>query len=465
MHHKWMVLISIGTGTFMSALDSSIVNTVLPIIHQSFGENVSVIQWVVTAYLLVVSGFLLSFGRLGDIKGHRRIYLIGFGIFIIGSALCGIAPSVGMLIASRAFQALGAAMLASNSPAILTKSFPPNQRGQALGLQATMTYLGLTLAPTLGGWLAQTISWRTIFYINVPIGLLALYLSWKFVPQDTSSPQNEHFDLAGAVLFIIGLVALLFSLNRGHVLGWTSVSIIALLLTSIIMLFLFFYIERNRPEPMLDLTLFKRTMFTTSVISAIMNYICIYSILFLLPFYLIQGKDFNPTYAGLLLTVQPIIMAIVAPISGILSDRIGVQWPGIFGMVALGSGMYLLSHLNEHSTTRDIIFALALSGFGTGIFISPNNSALMGSAPQNRQGIAAGVLATARSVGMVMGVGIAGAIFNTVFMHYPSFSNSERFIIAVPSSFSSMIIFAFLGLISTAFRGNSDTKKKLKLNE
>ncbi len=306
-------------------------------------------------------------------------------------------------------------MLASNSPAILTKSFPPNQRGQALGLQATMTYLGLTLAPTLGGWLAQTISWRTIFYINVPIGLLALYLSWKFVPQDTSSPQNEHFDLAGAVLFIIGLVALLFSLNRGHVLGWTSVSIIALLITSIIMLFLFFYIERNRPEPMLDLTLFKRTMFTTSVISAIMNYICIYSILFLLPFYLIQGKDFNPTYAGLLLTVQPIIMAIVAPISGILSDRIGVQWPGIFGMVALGSGMYLLSHLNEHSTTRDIIFALALSGFGTGIFISPNNSALMGSAPQNRQGIAAGVLATARSVGMVMGVGIAGAIFNTVF--------------------------------------------------
>lgn len=453
MDRKWTILISIGTGTFMAALDSSVVNTVLPLINQSFGESVALIQWVVTIYLLVVSSLLLSFGRLGDIKGHRRLYLLGFIVFIIGSTLCGVAPSAEILITFRGLQALGAAMLAANSPAILTKNFPKNQRGQALGLQATMTYLGLTLAPSLGGWLAQTISWRMVFYINLPVGLLALVLSWKFIPPDNLSGRREQFDWAGALIFMLGLVMLLISLNRGHALGWTSLPIMTLFFGSTILLALFIRLELKHPYPMLDLSLFKQTIFSTSTISAVMNYICIYSVLFLLPFYLIQGRGFTPSYAGAILTVQPIVMAIVAPISGSLSDRIGAQLPGTIGMLILGCGLYLLSRLGAHSTILDIALPLSVIGFGTGIFISPNNSALMGSAPMNRQGIAAGVLATARSVGMVLGVGIAGAIFTTLLAHQNSLPEHEKIVNAVRISFLPIVIFAIFGLISTAMRG------------
>jgi EmrB/QacA subfamily drug resistance transporter len=459
MNRKWLVLISVGTGTFMTALDSSVVNAVLPLINQTFGGNISLIQWVVTIYLLTVSGLLLSFGRIGDIKGHRQIYLMGFVIFIVGSALCGVAPSIELLIASRAFQALGAAMLASNSPAILTKSFPANQRGQALGLQATMTYLGLTLAPSLGGWLAQSISWRTVFYINLPIGLLALGLSWRFVPSDQPIKRRERFDIFGALTFLLGLVALLLSLNQGHALGWTSSWIIGLFMIAILLLIFFVFIEQNHPQPMLDLALFKRTTFSTSVISAMMNYICIYSILFLLPFYLIQGREFNPAYAGMILTIQPIVMAIVAPISGILSDHIGVQYPGTLGLFTLGIGIYMLSRLGSNSSILDIAKALSIVGLGTGIFISPNNSALMGSAPHNRQGIAAGVMATARSVGMVMGVGIAGAIFSTALRNHQSLPENARFIIATQTSLLPMVVFSMIGLISTAIRGKNYREK------
>ncbi len=184
IEQKWLVLIAIGMSTFMSALDTSVVNTVLPIITKSFESHIATVEWVVIIYLLIVSGLLLSFGRLGDIRGHRTVFLIGFSIFIISSALCGMSPTIEFLILFRGLQAIGAAMLAANSPAILTKSFPSSQRGQALGLQATMTYLGLTVAPSLGGWLTDLVSWRAIFYINIPVGISAFVLAWMFIPSD-----------------------------------------------------------------------------------------------------------------------------------------------------------------------------------------------------------------------------------------------------------------------------------------
>ena len=184
IEQKWLVLIAIGMSTFMSALDTSMVNTVLPVITKSFDSHIATVEWVVIIYLLIVSGLLLSFGRLGDIRGHRIVFLIGFSIFILSSALCGMSTSIELLVVFRGMQALGAAMLAANSPAILTKSFPDSQRGQALGLQATMTYLGLTVAPSLGGWLTDLVSWRAVFYINIPVGLFALTLAWLFIPVD-----------------------------------------------------------------------------------------------------------------------------------------------------------------------------------------------------------------------------------------------------------------------------------------
>jgi EmrB/QacA subfamily drug resistance transporter len=411
---KWLVLLAIGIGTFMSALDGSVVNTVLPVVTDYFQTDVATIEWVVTTYLLVVSGLLLSVGRFGDLRGNKVAYIWGFVVFVVGSALCSSAPSPIFLIASRGLQAIGASMLFANSPAILTKNFPASQRGQALGLQGTMTYLGLTTGPFLGGWLADTFGWHSVFYINIPIGLIAITLSMIFIPRDTPAGQAEKFDLAGASTFLVGLVALLFALNQGHNLGWTSPIILGLFIASLLILSLFTWIEMRIPAPMLDLSLFKRRVFSMSTISPILNYICVYSVLFLTPFYLIQARGLSASQAGLILTAQPIIMAITAPVSGRLSDRIGSRIPTTLGMLILATGLFALSRLTLESPFWVVVFGLAIGGFGIGLFVAPNNSALMGDAPRNRQGIAAGVLALSRNVGMVLGIGLTGAIFTTI---------------------------------------------------
>lgn len=449
---KWMVLIAIGTGTFMAALDGSIVNISLPVISQTFNVDVAQIEWVVTVYLLVVSGLLLSFGRLGDLRGHKQIYLIGFFVFVLSSIFCGLASSIPMLIAFRAVQALGAAMISSNSPAILTKSFPVSQRGQALGLQATMTYLGLTVGPSLGGFLTQHFSWRSVFYANIPVGLAAIWLSYRYIRTDNESHTTEPFDIRGALLFMAGLTSLLLGLNQGHVLGWTSPIILGLLITAGIFLAIFIALELKIPSPMLDLKLFQHPVFSLSTISAILNYICIYAIIFLMPFYLINGRELSSSQAGLLLTAQPVVMAVVAPISGTLSDKFGARIPGMIGMGFLSLGMFMLSRLGTGTPLLVIILSLALVGFGTGTFISPNNSALMGSAPRQRQGIAAGILATARNFGMVLGVGLAGAIFNTILYNHINPGSTEALFSAFQTTFLVASGIAFIGVFTTGVR-------------
>lgn len=413
---RW-VLVTVGVGTFMSALDGSVVNTILPVLAHELGTDVAGIEWVTTVYLLVVSALLLGVGRLGDIHGHRRIYLYGFLIFVIGSALCGLAQSAPMLVALRAVQAVGAAMLYSSSPAILTAAFPPERRGMALGAQATFTYLGLTAGPSLGGWLAHAFGWRSVFYINVPVGILAIALALNVIPAGRPAGRRERFDIRGAVTFAAGLVALLVALNQGHAWGWRSIPTITLLLIAALLLLLFVSVERLHPYPMLDLSLFGSRLFSASTVSALLNYVCVYGIVFVLPFLLIQGRGLDTQQAGLVLTAQPVVMAIVAPISGTLSDRIGVRLPATLGMLVLTVGLLLLAETSVHGSLGAIAGSLAVVGLGLGMFASPNNSAIMGAAPRNRQGIAAGVLATARNVGMVLGVGLAGAVFTTVLAH------------------------------------------------
>ena len=451
--HKWWVLIAVGIGTFMSALDGSVVNTILPVLRSAFSSSIASIEWVVTVYLLVLSGLLLSFGRLGDLRGHKNVYLLGFFIFIFSSALCGLAPSVTVLVICRAIQALGGAMLSANSPAILTKSFPASQRGQALGLQATMTYLGLTVGPSLGGWLADQFSWRAVFYINIPVGLAAIILSFRFIHQEAQTEHKESFDFIGAALFLAGLTALLFGLNQGQELGWMSAPILISITTAVIFLIAFWWVETRNRSPMLDLKLFSSKLFSLSVTSAILNYMCVYSITFLMPFYLIQGLGMSPSRAGLILTAMPIIMAIIAPISGGLSDRFGTRILAFTGMVALAIGLFLLSRLQPDSPPADIAFRLAVTGLGIGVFISPNTSALMGAAPRERQGIASGVLATSRNMGMVLGVGYAGAIFTTKLGLLGN-QSANSFVLATQVSFLAATFIALLGVIVTALRAS-----------
>jgi len=444
---KWWVLISVGMGTFMSALDGSVVNTVLPVLNQAFGSDVATIEWVVTVYLLIVSGLLLSVGRLGDLRGHKKVYLTGFAIFILASALNGQAPSAVSLIVTRGIQALGAAMLFANSPAILTKNFPSEQRGQALGLQATMTYLGLTAGPSVGGWLADAFGWRAVFYINVPVGGLAMLLSYLYIPSDQRREADESFDVRGAFLFLAGLIALLLGLNQGHAWGWTSAPVLGLMVLALVLLTIFTRHEMSVRSPMLDLRLFRSQNFSVATLTAVFNYMCVYSVLFLMPFYLIDGRGFSPAQAGLILTAQPLVMAVVAPLSGTLSDRIGTRLPSTLGLAALGAGLLLLAGLGPTSSIRQVVVFLGVAGLGVGIFTSPNNSALMGSAPHERQGIAAGILATARNVGMMLGIGLAGAIFTSILARSGSTTAGSGLFNAVHYGFLGAAVAAALGVI------------------
>lgn len=411
---RWWILGTIGVGTFMTALDGSAVNTVLPVLLRELHTTVAGVEWVTTVYLLVVSVLLLSFGRAGDLRGHKRLYIAGFVLFVLGSALCGLAPSAGALIALRGLQAVGAAMLIANAPAILTKSFPAEQRGRALGALGTFTYLGLMAGSPLGGWLTSALGWRSVFYINIPVGALAIALGLRHIEDDRPEPTGERFDVPGALLFTAGLVALLVALNQGHAWGWSSAPVLGLFGAAALLLAGFVAVERRRSSPMLDLSLFGNRTFSASTVSALLNYICVYSVLFILPFLLIQGRGLDPQHAGLVLAAQPIVMAVIAPLAGSLSDRIGSRLLATLGMLSLAAGIFLLAMLAEGSSLAAIAAALGVVGLGVGLFVSPNNSALMGAAPRHRQGIASGVLATARNLGMVLGVGLSGAVFTTV---------------------------------------------------
>ena len=411
LDRKWWVLIAVGVGTFMSALDGSVVNAVVPVIMRGFGISLATTEWIMMIYLVVVSGLLLTFGRLGDMLGHKRVYLAGFSIFIAGSLLCGLSGSAALLIGMRGLQAIGAAMLFSNSPAILTTAFPASQRGQALGLLGMMTYLGLMVGPALGGYLTDQRGWPSIFFINVPIGLAGVLLAYFAIHSVQAPAHGEQFDPFGALSFIAGLSALLLALSQGESWGWLSPTVLGLIAFAIVLLVAFVRIEQVVPHPMFDLDLLRNRTFSATTLSAFLNYVCVYSVAFLLPFYLIQYRNLSPGYAGLLLAAQALIMAIVAPLSGTLSDRTGTRILAGSGMAILTISLLLLGLVDAETNSWGIVARLALVGLGTGLFVSPNNSALMGAAPPARRGTAAATLAAARNVGMVMGVALAGAVF------------------------------------------------------
>jgi EmrB/QacA subfamily drug resistance transporter len=446
---RWWVLAAVGISSFMTALDTSVVNIILPVMTRHFASDIATMEWVITVYLLVINGFLLTFGRLGDLRGHKQLYLLGFFVFTASSALAGFALSPRWLIASRALQALGAAMLFANSPAILTRNFPPSQHGQALGMHGMIAYLGLTTGPSFGGWLADLFGWRSVFYVNVPVGLLAIGLVMRAVPPEAPSQSGQRFDFSGAVLFTAGLSILLLALNQGHSWGWTSTAVISLAGASILLLAAFVVLEARIPDPMLDLALFRSRFFSASVLSALLNYVCLNCALFLMPFYLIQGRALTASRAGLILTVQPLMMSIAAPLSGKFSDRVGTRLPATVGMAILAAGLLLLASLGPDTPLGSVAAVLAILGLGAGIFISPNSSALMGSAPRQRQGIAAGILATARNVGMVLGVGFAGAILTTALAD----SAGEGIFRAIRISLLAAFGFAVVGAFVSALRG------------
>jgi len=435
----------------MSGLDSGISNTVLPVIASSLGVDVASAQWVVAIYVLVLSCLLLAFGRLGDLYGYRRTYLSGFGLFVVASATCAFSTNIGMLVAARGVQAIGAAMLAANSPAILINAFPEQQRGRALGFQATAVYLGLAIGPSLGGWLTAVFGWGAVFLVNVPIGLADLLLGSRVIPRDRRLVKNgESFDFTGAALFTVALLVLIFGLNQVHDWGWTSPLLTASMLAAALAFGAFIVVERHAIAPLLDLHLFTSREFSASVASATLQYTAVFSMQFLLPFYLIQARGLSVGIAGLVLTAQPVVMACTAPFSGALSDRLGARLPATFGMAIIAVGLGLLSRLGLDTPLPAIVAVLLLIGAGVGLFTAPNMSAALGAVPGMRRGVASGVLATARNVGMVLGIGIGGALFTSILAANGAAPVPEVIVAAATVGLSAAAVIAVIGTMTSA---------------
>lgn len=450
-YSMWWVVVAVGVGSLLSSIDTGIVNISLPTVRHYFHTDVATSEWVVTIYLLVVCGLLLTVGRLGDMYGQKRVYVAGFATFVVGSALCGVAPSVWGLVGFRALQAIGASMVLASAPAILTQCFPATLRGRVLGLQVMMVYIGSMTGPSLGGYLTDHFTWRSVFYINVPIGILALGLCSYFIPNERRQPKNERFDYCGAGLFMVTFSLLLIALNSGHRDGWTSGYILGMFGAALVCLVAFVLWELRQRTPLLDLSLFASTPFSMGVLSAICNYAAMFTATFLMPFYLIQGRGMSSASAGLLLTIQPAIMMVFAPTCGALSDKIGVRPLATTGMILLAAAMLLYARADSLASMHYLALCVALTGMGLGLFTAPNNSSIMGAAPRNRQGIASGVVATARYIGMILGVGVSGAIFTT----YVALRTTAGFYRGIHVAFAVACAMSLLGAVASAVRGKA----------
>lgn len=411
---KWAVLAIVAIGVFMATLDSSIVNISLPTIAHDFGVPLSgAVEWVIIAYLVVTTAVLLTAGRLADMIGRKVVWTAGLIIFTGCSAICGLAPSLGILIASRAFQGLGGALLMAISPAMLTTAFPATERGRALGINAINVSLGVSVGPVLGGIITGSLSWRWIFYVNVPIGIAGL-IATMIILKERMRRNPGHFDPAGAILLAIGMAGLTAALSFGQELGWASPFILALMIIGIVALIVLPFVEQRVQNPVIVLSMLKNRVFTSSILSSLLSFLALFAVTFIMPFYFEQLRGFSTILAGILLTPVPVTVALIAPFSGALADRIGSRWLAASGLTIACIGLVFISQLNAHSSIFDIVWRMVFTSVGQGLFQAPNNSAMLGAAPRNLQGSASGFLATARTMGQSLSVAVAGAVFTSL---------------------------------------------------
>ncbi len=404
---RYQVLAAIMLGGIMGPIDASIVNVILPTVTASFGSSIATAQWVPLVYLLTISSLLLFYGRLGDILGYRRVYLAGLACFTAASGLCGLAPTIYWLIAFRALQGIGAAMMMAVPYAILTAVFPPQERGRALGINAISISAGLALGPTLGGLLTSLWGWRLAFLVNIPIGIAGLLWARRVVPDLKGQPGR--LDAGGAATAFISLFSLLYFVNQAQRLG-LNVATGTALAAAAIAGGGFFYLEARSPQPLVTLALFRSRTFSLGILSALLNFVSQYVMVFLTPFYLQRVLHCAPDEIGLLMTSFPLAVMAVAPFSGALSDRVGTRLLAAAGAAACALALVCMSFLPSTAPPLAVAWRLALFGFGTGMFQSPNNSAVMGSVPRPHLGVASGILATARNVGMALGIATGGLI-------------------------------------------------------
>lgn len=409
--NKWMVLFTVAFGTFMATLDSSIVNIALPTIRKELnaGDNT---EWIVLSYLLVTTSTLLIMGRLSDMFGRKGIYITGFSTFVLGSFLCGLAWNIWSLVAFRVVQGLGASMIFAIGPAIVSDAFQPRERGRALGWIGTIVAAGSSTGPVAGGLLLQHFGWPSIFYVNVPIGLIAIWRAMAVLPA-TPRMAKQPFDLIGAALFSIGVTTLLIGIDFGADpdYGWKNRMVTILIITGLLLLLLFLFWEKRYTAPMLKLSLFSIRPFSSAISAAGLGFIASGAHIYVIPFYLQLLLNFSPQEAGLIMLAGPLTLSVAAPVGGYLSDKISTRWIASTGLLITATGYFLFSFIAADWSWHNVVWRSALLSLGFGLFQSPNSSSALNAAPVMVRGVASSLIAFMRNLGLVLGIAVGAALW------------------------------------------------------
>ena len=418
--YKWLVLLTVAIGTFMATLDGSIVNITYPRLTEVFKVEPSIILWVNVVYLLVGVSLMLALGKAGDIFGRKRIYILGFAIFTAGLIFCSVSQNIIQLILARAVQGIGAAMMMALSAAIVTAVFPDKERGKAMGIMGAVVAAGLLTGPVIGGFLLDSLDWRAVFYVRIPIGIIGIITARIFLREQIESTTGFKFDIWGTLTLFGGLSCLLLFFNLGGRLGFLSPLVLILVSITLILLVLFIVFEKKAAQPTVDLGLFRNRLFAGGNISLGIMFLATSGVIFLMPFYLIDGLGHSASEAGLLFAVIPVASLLIAPVSGWLSDKTGAMPLCTAGFALVCLALFLLRGLGIESTDSQIISRLVILGLGIGMFGSPNTSSIMGSVPRDKLSTASAMIATVRQIGMSSGIAIVGTIFTSRQFYHSS---------------------------------------------
>ena len=409
-NRKWLTLASVAFGLFMIMLDNTIVNVALPSIQRDLSITISELEWVVNGYALTFAVLMLTGGKLADMLGRRRIFIIGLAIFTCSSLACGLAADANMLIASRVVQGSGSALMNPATLSIITATFPPRQRGTAIGIWAGVSAMALAIGPLVGGVITEQIGWNWIFFINVPIGLVGIAVARIVISESRDTAREQRLDLPGLLSSGVALFALTYGLIEANNYGWTSARILALFAVAAIALTAFVVLELRQRIPMLDLSLFRNSTFAGANATMMLVALAMFGVFFFVSLYMQNILGYSATEAGATFLPMTLLIILIAPLAGRMSDRIGSRWLMGAGMTLVGCSLLLFSRLGLHSTFWNILPGLIVGGIGMALAMTPTTAAAMGSVPVDTAGVGSAVLNSMRQVGGSLGIAIMGAI-------------------------------------------------------
>ncbi len=409
-NRKWWTLGAVAFGLFMIMLDNTVVNVALPAIQRDLGIGLSELEWIVTGYALTFAALMLTGGKLADLLGRRLIFVVGLAIFTASSLACGLADTGSVLIGARIVQGVGAALMNPATLSIISATFPPHQRGTAIGIWAGVSALALAIGPLVGGLLTEHIGWSWIFFVNVPVGILGIAASFLLIDESRDTSAEQRLDLPGLLSSGLGLFALTYALIEANTYGWTSGRILASFVIAVVAMSIFVVLELRQRVPMLDLTLFQNGTFTGANIVMLLVALAMFGVFFFVSLYMQNVLGYSAVEAGASFLPMTILVVLVAPLAGKLSDRFGSRWLMGAGLTLLSISLLIFSRLDTSSSFWDLLPALIVGGFGMALSMTPTAAAVMRAVSTDKAGVGSAVLNSMRQVGGSLGIAVIGAI-------------------------------------------------------